>query len=175
MNGLRIEPLQAGPAVRAALSEMIIEIVADGASVTFMHPLNQATAEGFWDGALAAAARGERVVLGGFDGETLAGTVSLHLDCPQNQPHRAEIAKLMTRLSHRGRGVARALMIEAEKVAAARGRTLLVLDTAEEGGAGGLYESLGFELAGRIPDYAFKPHGGLTGTLIYFKRTALAG
>jgi hypothetical protein len=61
-------------------------------------------------------------------------------------------------------------MIEAERLAAARGRTLLTLDTAEEDGAAGLYERLGFQFAGAIPDYALKPLGGLTATRIYFKR-----
>ena len=101
-----------------------------------------------------------------------AGTVTLDLDTPPNQPHRADIAKLMTALRWRGRGVARALMIEAERVAAARGRTLLTLDTAEEDGAAGLYERLGFTFAGAIPDYAFKPLGGLTVTILYYKALA---
>jgi ribosomal protein S18 acetylase RimI-like enzyme len=96
--------------------------------------------------------------------------VTLHLDCPENQPHRGEIAKLMVRVGRRGRGIARALMIEAERIARERGRTLLTLDTATEGGAGPLYEKLGFVRAGVIPDYALKPHGGLCGTIIYWKR-----
>ena len=75
-----------------------------------------------------------------------------------------------TRISHRGRGVATALVYEAERLAVERGRTLLVLDTAVDGGASGLYERLGFQLTGIIPDYALKPHGGLTGTMIYWKR-----
>ena len=100
----------------------------------------------------------------------MVGTVTLLLDCPPNQPHRAEIAKLMTRVSHRRRGVAKALMLAAEKMAVERGRTLLVLDTATDGGAATLYEGLGFNLVGEIPDYAYKPNGGLTGTLIYWKR-----
>ena len=102
--------------------------------------------------------------------ESLIGTVTLLLHLPPNQPHRAEIAKMMTRISHRGRGVATALMLVAERLAVERGRTLLVLDTAVEGGASGLYEGLGFQLSGVIPDYALKPHGGLTGTIIYWKR-----
>jgi ribosomal protein S18 acetylase RimI-like enzyme len=77
---------------------------------------------------------------------------------------------MMTRISHRGRGVATALMRAAERMAAERGRTLLVLDTAVEDGASGLYERLGFNLTGIIPHYALKPHGGLTGTMIYWKR-----
>jgi ribosomal protein S18 acetylase RimI-like enzyme len=85
-------------------------------------------------------------------------------------PHRAEISKLMTRPSHRGRGVAGALMRAAETLAVERGRTLLVLDTATDGGAARLYEGLGFTYAGEIPDYALKPHGGLTATRIYWKR-----
>ena len=77
---------------------------------------------------------------------------------------------MMTRISHRHRGIATALLREAERIAIARDRWLLVLDTAEDEGAAGLYERMGFKLTGLIPDYALKPHGGLTGTLIYWKR-----
>jgi ribosomal protein S18 acetylase RimI-like enzyme len=135
-----------------------------------MHPLAPETARTFWSDALEAAKRGERVVLGAFDGETLAGTVTLLLSLPPNQPHRAEIAKLMTRETHRGRGIATQLMRAAEAEAIERSRTLLVLDTAVEEGASKLYERLGFTYAGTIPDYALKPHGGLTGTMLYWKR-----
>jgi ribosomal protein S18 acetylase RimI-like enzyme len=165
-----IAPLKASPQICAALSEILIEAVANGGSVSFMHPLAMATAERFWRDSLAAADRGERIVLGAFDEACLIGTVTLLLSFPQNQPHRAEIAKMMTRISHRGRGVARALMRVAERLAVEHGRTLLVLDTAVEDGASGLYEGLGFKLTGVIPDYALKPHGGLTGTMIYWKR-----
>jgi ribosomal protein S18 acetylase RimI-like enzyme len=175
MGEIKIAPLQASPPVHAALSEILIEAVANGGSVSFMHPLAQEAADGFWRDSLAAADRGERIVLGAFDGETLIGTVTLLLSLPPNQPHRAEIAKMMTRISHRGRGVAKALMGAAERMAVERGRTLLVLDTASDGGASRLYESLGFQLSGIIPDYALKPHGGLTGTLIYWKRPQSAG
>jgi ribosomal protein S18 acetylase RimI-like enzyme len=135
-----------------------------------MHPLAPEMAADFWARSLAAADAGKRAVLGAAIGDELAGTVTLDLDTPQNQPHRADIAKLMTRPRHRGRGLARALMLEAERVAVAEGRTLLTLDTAEEDGAARLYEALGYEFAGAIPDYALKPLGGLTATLIYFKR-----
>jgi ribosomal protein S18 acetylase RimI-like enzyme len=77
---------------------------------------------------------------------------------------------MMTRVSHRSRGVATTLLRAAEELAAARGRTLLTLDTASEDGASPLYERLGFTFAGEIPDYALKPHGGLTGTRFYWKR-----
>jgi hypothetical protein len=174
MPEFKIGPLTASPPISAALSEILIEAVASGGSVSFMHPLAQQTADSFWRDSLAAADRGERIVLGAFDGESLIGTVTLLLSLPPNQPHRAEIAKMMTRISHRGRGVARALMGEAERLAVEQGRTLLVLDTAVEDGASGLYEGLGFQLSGIIPDYALKPHGGLTGTMIYWKRSRQA-
>jgi ribosomal protein S18 acetylase RimI-like enzyme len=77
---------------------------------------------------------------------------------------------MMTRPSHRGRGVAMALLHAAERLAVERARTLLTLDTAAEDGASGFYEKQGFTLAGTIPDYALKPHGGLTGTMVYWKR-----
>jgi ribosomal protein S18 acetylase RimI-like enzyme len=169
MREIKIAALNFSPQIRGALSEILVEVVANGGSVSFMHPLSSDAADAFWEGSLASAARGERIVLGAFDGENLVGTVTLLLNCPPNQPHRAEIAKLMTRISHRGRGVGRALMLAAESAAVERERTLLVLDTAVDGGASKLYEGLGFTLAGVIPDYALKPHGGLTGTMIYWK------
>ncbi len=172
MFDFTIEPLRPMPRVRDMLSEMLVEVVAHGGSVSFMHPLATDAAAEFWDASLAAAERGERIVLGAWDGERLAGTVTLLLNLPPNQPHRAEIAKLMTRVSYRGRGIATALMRAAEAAASQRGRTLLVLDTATEGGASSLYESLGFNLVGEVPDYALKPHGGLTGTKFYWKRIA---
>ncbi len=170
MAEISIAPLTGSPGIRGALSEILVEVVANGGSVSFMHPLALEAAGRFWESALVSAARAERIILGAFDGECLVGTVTLLLNCPPNQPHRAEIAKLMTRLSHRGRGVATALMEAAERAAVERGRTLLVLDTAAEGGASRLYEALGYTLAGVIPDYALKPHGGLTATRIYWKR-----
>lgn len=175
MPPIEINALTAAPPTCEMLSEILIETVAHGGSVSFMHPLPPDRARAFWDAALTAAARGERIVLGAWDGAILAGTVTLLLDCPPNQPHRAEIAKLMTRVSHRGRGVATALMHAAERLAGGQGRTLLVLDTASEGGAAQLYERMGFNLTGEIPDYALKPLGGLTGTLIYWKRIAAEG
>jgi ribosomal protein S18 acetylase RimI-like enzyme len=170
MSEIKIEPLNDSPRIRAALSEMLVEVVANGGSVSFMHPLDLKVADAFWENSLAAAARGQRIVLGAFADERLIGTVTLLLDCPPNQPHRAEIAKMMTRVSDRGRGVATVLMRVAEQMAVERARTLLVLDTAADGGASALYERLGFIFAGEIPDYALKPHGGLTATRLYWKR-----
>ena len=170
MPDIKIRSLQSSPDTCARLSEMLVEAVANGGSVSFMHPLPLQEAKAFWRDSLGSADRGERIVLGAFDGEELIGTVTLLLKLSQNQPHRAEIAKMLTRLSHRRRGVATALLREVERAAIEHGRWLLVLDTAEDEGAAGLYERVGFKLAGLIPDYAFKPYGGLTGTLIYWKR-----
>jgi len=172
MSGITITPLTDEPRIRSALSELLVETVASGCSVSFMHPLPLEVADAFWRDSLAAASRGERIVLGAFDDDSLVATVTLLLSLPPNQPHRAEIAKMMTRLSHRQRGIASALMQAAEKLAVERGRTLLVLDTAVDEGASGLYEGFGFNLSGIIPDYALRPNGGLTGTMIYWKRIA---
>ena len=169
-----IFPVAGGQEDIDVLTEILVEVVANGGSVSFMHPLSPERAGRFWRDSLAAADRGERVVFGARSAGRLVGTVTLILDCQQNQPHRAEIAKLMTRLSHRGRGVARALMLEAERTAVEGGRTLLTLDTAAEDGAAALYEGLGYERAGVIPDYAYKPHGGLSATIVLYKKLARA-
>ncbi|BAM89521.1 acetyltransferase, GNAT family [Bradyrhizobium oligotrophicum S58] len=170
MSPIRIAALTDTPPIRAALTAMLIETVANGGSVSFMHPLSPEDADEFWHASLASAERGERIVLGAYDGQDVIATVTLLLKLPPNQPHRAEIAKMMTRVSHRKRGVATALLRAAEGLARQHGRTMLVLDTAVDGGASELYEGLGFQLTGIIPDYALKPHGGLTGTKIYWKR-----
>lgn len=170
MPDIRIAPLTSSPDTVAALATMLVEVVAAGGSVSFMHPLPREDAEAFWRGSLAAADRGARVVLGAYDDGVLASTLTLLLDLPPNQPHRAEFAKMMTRPAFRGRGLASVLGREAERIAVERGRSLIVLDTATDEGASDLYEKLGFVFAGEIPDYALKPHGGLTGTRLYWKR-----
>ena len=169
-RALDIVALRSSPEVIAALTNILVETVANGGSVSFMHPLAPEVASAFWTKSLAAAEAGARVVLGAMEDGELVGTVTLLLDCPPNQPHRGEIAKMMTRVSRRGHGIARALMLEAERIARERGRTLLTLDTAAEDGAGPFYEKLGFVKAGVIPDYALKPYGGLCATIIYWKR-----
>ena len=164
---LTIHPLAADPGVIEALAQILVDTVAAGGSVHFMHPTPPGEAAAYWREALAD--RG-RIVLGGFADEVLVGTVTLWLDTPPNQPFRAEIWKLMTAPGARGRGVATALMNHAEALAAQHGRTLLNLDTAAEDGAAPLYERLGWTRAGEIPGYAFKPHGGVVGTVIFYKR-----
>ncbi len=154
---MEIVALRSSPDIIAALAQLLVDTVASGASVSFMHPL-------------APHDQGARVILGALEDDQLIGTVTLLLDLPPNQPHRTEIAKMMTRPTHRGRGIGRALMREAERIARQRGRTLLTLDTADEDGAAPFYEKLGFIRAGLIPGYALKPYGGLCGTIIYWKR-----
>lgn len=166
----KIRPLTSGASTLQQLADLLIATVAAGGSVGFMHPLSAAAAQTFWSNALTAAAEGQRVIFGAWEGEKLIGTVTLIVGMPPNQPHRAEIAKMMTHPDHRQQGVATRLMQAAEAEAATRGKTLLVLDTAAEEGAGPFYEKLGFTLTGEIPDFALKPHGGLTGTLFYWKR-----
>ena len=107
-------------------------------------------------------------MLGAFVDGVLVGAVTLLLDFPQNHPHRAEIAKMMTRVAFRGRGIGSRLIAEAERLAVERGKTLINLDTASEEGASAFYEKNGYVYAGEIPDYALKPMGGLTGTQLYY-------
>ncbi|WP_183557341.1 GNAT family N-acetyltransferase [Mucilaginibacter sp. SP1R1] len=174
MAEIKIELLSNTPGTRAALSRILVEVVANGGSVGFMHPLSLVEADSFWEASLTAAAKGDRIVLGAFEGSNLVATVTLLLSLPPNQPHRAEIAKMMTLVSYRGRGIAKMLLQAAEGLAVEHQRTLLVLDTAQYEGASGLYEKQGFNLTGIIPDYALKPHGGLTGTMVYWKRIGKA-
>jgi GNAT superfamily N-acetyltransferase len=169
MNEISIAPLTDQPHVISALSELLVETVAHGGSVSFMHPLPLEAADAFWRDSLASAARGERVVLGAFDGAIVVATVTLLLNLPPNQPHRAEVAKMMTRLSHRHRGIASALLREAERIELERGRTLLVLDTAGNE-AERLYERGGWQRVGVIPDYAMWPGGGFCDTTFFWKR-----
>jgi GNAT superfamily N-acetyltransferase len=170
VSSVSVVALSSGDESIEALSSLLLETVASGGSVSFMHPLGHDVARAFWTRSLQAADAGERVVLGAFVDDRLVATVTLLLDCPPNQPHRAEIAKMMTSVRYRGRGIARMLVLEAERIARERGKWLLTLDTAEDEGAGPFYEKLGFVRVGVIPDYAYKPHGGLSGTIIYYKR-----
>jgi ribosomal protein S18 acetylase RimI-like enzyme len=168
MSAVEVRPLDDAPEVAERLAQILVATVADGGSVHFMHPVPPDQALAYWRTALADAGR---LVLGGFvDGGALVGTVTLWLDTPPNQPFRAEIWKLMTDPAARRRGVARALLCEAETQARARGRSLLNLDTASDGAAAALYESMGWIRAGQIPDYAYKPTGGFTSTTLYYKR-----
>ena len=158
------------PADMAALCQVLMDCVEGGASVSFMQPLSSAKAEAFWRGVAHAVALNERALLVARDGAGLiVGTVQVVLSQPENQPHRADISKLLVHRNARRHGLGAQLMLAAERSAKAAGKSVLVLDTATGGGAETLYERLGWQLCGRIPDYALWPSGGLCATTIYYK------
>ena len=173
MPDIEIKALSPSSNIRAMLSEMLIETVADGGSVGFMHPLAPEAADAFWQDSLASAARGGRIVFGAFDGQQLIGTVTLLLSLPPNQPHRADVAKVLVHPDFRRRGIAAALMREIEARALAAGRSLLVLDTHSDSPAQTLYAGLGYVTAGRVPNYAAIPDGALISTTFMYKELAL--
>ncbi len=150
------------------LAALLIDCVAAGASVSFMHPLPRAKAQAFWRDIAAGAARGERALLVAQGAHGIVGTVQLILAQPENQPHRADLAKLLVLPHARRRGIGAALMRGAEGVARQRGKSLLVLDTASSE-AQRLYANLGWRACGVVPGYALLPHGGLCDTTFFFR------
>jgi GNAT superfamily N-acetyltransferase len=170
---LAVRPLGAGETLArsAELAEVLLDCVEGGASVSFMLPLARAKAEGFWHGVADAVARGERTLLVAEDAHGIAGTVQLITGLPDNQPHRADVAKLLVHRRARGAGIGRRLMEAAEDAARAQGRHVLVLDTASAV-AERLYQRLGWQRVGVVPDYALLPQGGLCATAFYYKQLA---
>ena len=152
------------------LAEILIDCVENGASVSFMAPLTASRAEAFWRGVVAGVEQGDRVLLVAETGDTVVGTVQVVFAQQENQPHRAEIAKMLVRSSARRRGVGAALMRAAEEAARAAGKTLLVLDTVPGESGERLYERVGWTRVGVIPDYALWPDGRLCDTAVYYKR-----
>ena len=150
------------------LAGVLIDCVEGGASVSFMHPLPHDRAAAFWRRVGQDVAAGERALLVAEDARGLCGTVQLVLDQPENQPHRADLSKLLVHHRARRQGMGEALMRAAEATARECGKTLLVLDTANDE-AERLYERLGWERVGVIPGYALLPHGGLCGTTVYYR------
>jgi GNAT superfamily N-acetyltransferase len=151
------------------LAEVLIDCVEGGASVSFMHPLTHARAVAFWQRVAQGVAAGERALLVAEDAQGLCGTVQLVLNQPENQPHRADLAKMLVHRRARRRGLGAALMQAAEATARACGKTLLVLDAVTGGDAARLYERLGWVRVGDIPGYALYPQGGLCGTTYYYR------
>jgi GNAT superfamily N-acetyltransferase len=151
-----------------ALAEVLIDCVEGGASVSFMHPLSRARALAFWRRVADGVAAGERALLVAEDERGVCGTVQLILGQPENQPHRAELAKMLVHRRARRRGLGAALMRAAEATARECGKTLLVLDTASDD-AERLYERQGWVRVGAIPGYALLPQGGLCGTTVYYR------
>ena len=163
------------PAVSEAevegLTDVLMDCVEGGASVSFMHPLTRARALEFWRRVAQAVAAGERALLVAEDGQGLCGTVQLILDLPENQPHRADLAKMLVHRRARRRGLGTALMRAAEATARECGKTLLVLDAVTGGDGARLYERLGWVRVGDIPGYALFPQGGLCSTTFYYRET----
>jgi GNAT superfamily N-acetyltransferase len=154
----------------AALTDVLIDCVEGGASVSFMLPLSHAKAEAFWRGVAKGVAAGERILLVAEDERGIVGTVQIVCSQPDNQPHRADVAKMLVHRRARRQGVAAALMQAVEKAAAHANKSLLVLDTVTGGDAERLYARLGWQLCGRIPDYALWPNGGFCDTTVFYKR-----
>jgi GNAT superfamily N-acetyltransferase len=153
------------------LADVLIDCVEGGASVSFMHPLSRARALAFWHRVADDIATGARALMIAEDGSGVIGTVQLVLDQPENQPHRADLSKMLVHRRARRLGVGAALMRAAEDAARDAGKTLLVLDTASDD-AGRLYARAGWTLAGIIPDYALLPRGGLCSTRVYYRKLA---
>ena len=156
----------------SALAEVLLDCVEGGASVSFMAPLPRATAESFFEKVLQDVERGDRILLAAFVDSKLIGTVQVSLATPPNQPHRADVAKLLVVRSARGQGVAARLMERVEQASVRAGKTLLVLDTVTGGTAERLYTRLGWTKAGIIPNYALFPDGRLCDTTIFWKQLA---
>lgn len=153
-----------------ALADVLANCVNGGASVSFMLPFSTDSARDFWQRTAASVTRGERIVLAAKDGEQrVVGTVQLIIDQPENQPHRADVAKLLVHECARRGGVARALMQRLEEVAADVQKTVLVLDTATGSGAEHFYQRCGWQKVGEVPRYALMPDGKLTATSIFYK------
>jgi GNAT superfamily N-acetyltransferase len=153
-----------------ALADLLVDSVNDGASVGFMHPLEKAKAVAFWRRVADGVAAGDRAFLIAEDESGIVGTVHLVLALPENQPHRADLTKMLVHPRARRRGLGAALMAAAEEMARDCGRTLLVLDTVTGNDADRLYARLGWIRVGEIPDFALLSHGGLWGTMVFYKK-----
>ncbi len=151
------------------LAAVMVEAVAGGASIGFMAGFAQAQSLAWWQDRLAAAVRGDVQMLVALNDDGVAGTVSLVPAPMPNQPHRADIAKMMVAKRERGRGVGAALLMAVEALALERERTTLVLDTISGSAAARLYERFGWEKVGDIPAYALMPDGEMAPTTVYTK------
>jgi GNAT superfamily N-acetyltransferase len=157
------------------LAAVLIDCVEGGASVSFMHPLSPARAVAFWSTVAHGVASGARALLVAEDSDGICGTVQLILDLPENQPHRADLAKMLVHRRARRHGVGAALLSAAEATAGECGRNLLVLDTVTGSPAARLYERLGWERVGDIPRYALFPDGRPCSTTVYYRDLGATG
>ncbi|HKB02713.1 MAG TPA: GNAT family N-acetyltransferase [Gemmataceae bacterium] len=159
----------AAASLRPGLTDLLVDAVADGASVGFLHPLSPADADAYWSEVFNELAAGRRLLFVARDGNRVMGSVQLDIPARPNAAHRAEVQKLLVHTTARRRGLGTMLMSALEEAAAARGRYLLVLDTRAGDAAGRLYEKLGYVRAGVIPGYARSSSGRLHGTAIYYR------
>lgn len=172
-DGFRIRRLAAHEAASAveALADVLLDCVEGGASVSFMWPLPRERAVAFWGGVAEGVRAGERVLLVAEDGGgRIVGTVQLIVAQPDNQPHRADVAKMLVHRSARRRGLAQRLLVAVERAAREEGRTVLVLDTATGGDAERLYARGGWQPVGSIPNYALMPDGRRCATTYFHKQ-----
>jgi GNAT superfamily N-acetyltransferase len=152
-----------------ALARVLEDCVEGGASVGYMAPFSHAEGRAVFEQYVREAADGRRIILGAFLEGELVGTAQLVVAVPPNQPHRADVARVLVHRSARRRGIAQRLMDQLEQEARAEGKTLLVLDAVTEGDAARLYERLGWNTVGVIPDYALYPDGRLCDTTVFWK------
>lgn len=152
------------------LADVLLDCVEGGASVSFMLPLTRERAVAFWRRVAQGVAAGERALLVAEDAQGICGTVQLLFDLPENQPHRADVAKMLVHRRARRQGLGAALMRAAETTARECGKTLLVLDTVTGGDAERLYTRLGWVRVGDIPDYALFPQGGFCSTTVFYRK-----
>ena len=172
LAGVAVQRLDAAAASSAEvpLALVLKDCVDGGASVSYLPPLDFAAARAFWRRAGTDVATGKRILLAAWADGEIAGTVQLDLATPPNQPHRADLQKLLVKSAARRRGIARALMAAAEAAAHDADRSLLVLDTCAGGAAEALYRSLGWTAVGCIPGYAVYGDGSPCDTVIFYKR-----
>lgn len=152
------------------LVDLLFDAVESGAGVNFVWPMTREKAERWWRGALDSHARGERAILVADVGGRFDGTVQLVPAPQENQPFRADVAKLLVHRRARRQGVGEALMRGVEDEARRMGRTLLTLDTESGGAADRLYARLGWIRAGEIPGYALIADGGRRQAATFFYR-----
>jgi len=151
------------------LARVLADCVCGGASVGYLAPFSQADARAEFERWAAEAAQGRRVILAAFAEGELVGTAQLILGLPANQPHRADVARVLVHRSARRRGIAQQLMERAEAEARAEGKALLVLDAVSDGDAARLYARLGWTTVGVIPGYARFPDGRPCDTTVFWK------
>ena len=152
------------------LADVLMDCVAGGASIGFMQSLTRERALEFWSGVARGVAAGQRTILVAEDERGICGTVQLVLDLPDNQPHRADLVKMLVHRRARRRGLGEALMRGAEAAALECGRNLLVLDAVTGGDAARLYERLGWIRVGDVPGFALYPDGRVCGTTYYYRK-----